>query len=131
MFSICLRSQRYAVGALGIFLPELAKAFNTAGSTISFYITLGNLAVAVSSLLVGQLLAKFDARIIASTLVVLVAVCFFGMSAATAVWQIWIFGALLTATAVPLNMLVNPTLINRWFKDRAGFLLVCLLHLSA
>lgn len=108
-------------GALGIFLPELAKAFNTAGSTISFYITLGNLAVAVSSLLVGQLLAKFDARIIASTLVVLVAVCFFGMSAATAVWQIWIFGALLTATAVPLNMLVNPTLINRWFKDRAGF----------
>ena len=119
-------------GALGIFLPELAKAFNTAGSTISFYITLGNLAVAVSSLLVGQLLAKFDARIIASTLVVLVAVCFFGMSAATAVWQIWIFGALLTATAVPLNMLVNPTLINRWFNgSRWIFLLVCLLHLSA
>ncbi len=81
-------------GALGIFLPELAKAFNTAGSTISFYITLGNLAVALSSLLVGQLLAKFDARIIASTLVILVAICFFGMSAATAVWQIWIFGAL-------------------------------------
>ena len=67
-------------GALGIFLPELAKAFNTAGSTISFYITLGNLAVALSSLLVGQLLAKFDARIIASTLVILVAICFFGMS---------------------------------------------------
>lgn len=108
-------------GCLGIFLPELAKAFNTASSTISLYITLGNLAVAVTSLIVGQLLAKFDARVISSVLVILVALCFFGMASANAVWQIWICGAMLTATAVPLNMLVNPTLINRWFKDRAGF----------
>lgn len=108
-------------GALGIFLPQLAAEFQVPNSTISFYITLGNLAVAVSSLIVGQALARFDVRAVSTVLVCGVALCFLGMSAATAVWQIWVCGALLTATAVPIVMLVNPTLINRWFKDRAGF----------
>jgi len=62
-----------------------------------------------------------DIRIILSVSACLVGGAFFLMSVSNEIWMFYIAAVLLGLGEISILWLAVPTLINRWFKDRAGF----------
>ena len=108
---------------MGIFFPSMVQDYGVPTSSITIYMTFGGLILAVGMPFLGKLLAKYDIRIIATVEILWIAACFLSLAFSTSIVQVVISGALLMAGGVSLLGLVNPTLINRWFKDRAGFVI--------
>ena len=108
---------------MGIFFPSMCEDYGVQTSSITIYMTFGGLILAVGMPLLGKLLAKHDIRIIASAQITLVALCFISLAFSGSIIQVVVSGAVLMAASVSILGLSNPTLINRWFKDRAGFVI--------
>lgn len=108
---------------MGIFFPSMCEDYGVQTSSITIYMTFGGLILAVGMPLLGKLLAKHDIRIIVSVQIALVALCFLSLAFSGSIIQVVASGAILMAASVSMLGLSNPTLINRWFKDRAGFVI--------
>jgi MFS transporter, OFA family, oxalate/formate antiporter len=108
---------------MGIFFPSMVEDYNVQTSNITIYMTIGGLILAVGMPFLGKLLANHDIRLIASIQISIVAACFLSLAFSTSIIQVVISGAILMAASVSMLGLSNPTLINRWFKDRAGFVI--------
>lgn len=108
---------------MGIFFPELASDYGVQTSSITLYLSIGGICMAIWSPIYGKLLAKYDLRVLTSIMVLLVACCFVSFSFCTSLIQIWVTGALMVVGSLSLLALTIPTMINRWFKDRAGALI--------
>lgn len=104
----------------GIFLPELGKDYSVPTSQISIYLTIGNLTAAVFAPIIGQLLARFNIRVITSIMLLGASGSFLSLSFSTSLVQVWISGALMTGFCTSFVGLVNPTILTRWFKDLKG-----------
>ncbi len=105
---------------MSIFFPSLAQDYGVQTSSITIYLSIGGICMAVWSMVFGKILAKYDLRIITSICVAVVACCFFSFSFCASIYQVWITGALMVVGSLSLLALTIPTLVNRWFKDRAG-----------
>ena len=108
---------------MGIFFPSMVEDYNVQTSNITIYMTIGGLILAVGMPFLGKLLAKYDIRLISSIQITVVAACFLSLAFSASIAQVVISGAILMAASVSMLGLSNPTLINRWFKDRAGFVI--------
>lgn len=110
-------------GSAGVFYPAMSEHFGVPISQITMYQTLGTLLAAFTSLLVGNLLSRYDVRLITSALAIVDGLSCIGIACAPNVYTVWFFGALLVASSVPQLALCNPTLLQRWFKDISGTLI--------
>lgn len=108
---------------MGSFFPSLSKDYGVPTSSITIYLTVGGLLMAAWGPILGKLLAKYDVRVISTILVCVVAACFLSFSFGSSIVQVWITGACLVLGSLSLLALTIPTLINRWFKDKAGTML--------
>ncbi len=108
---------------MGIFFPSMVEDYGVQTSNITIYMTFGGLILAVGMPFLGKLLAKHDIRLIISIQISIVALCFLSLAFSGSIYQVVASGAILMAASVSVLGLSNPTLINRWFKDRAGFVI--------
>lgn len=105
---------------MGIFYPAMVEDYGVPTSTLTLYLTLGGLILAIWAPLLGKIMALYDVRVIASGMTLWAAACFAGLALVHDFVQCFIVSALLVPVAVTYLSIVAPTLINRWFKDRAG-----------
>lgn len=111
------------LGSMSIFFTHLAEDNMTVVSQVTIYLTAGALVLAFSGPIMGRLFAQYDLRIVGSVIVILIALSMFVLSINTSIVQVWIAGALMHFLCLLGMGLLLPTLINRWFKDRAGAVL--------
>lgn len=116
-FSTWTNFQPVVSEAMGSFTSE--GKLDTA--PFALYITVLYLTMTIVSPLAGKLLQKMDIRIVLSGSAILVGVAFILMSMYTEIWQFYISGVLLGLGEISILWLSIPTLMNRWFKVRAGF----------
>ena len=118
---ICLGPCALVYNTWSIFVVPVSTSLGVSSSQFTFYITLVYLIGALVSPVAGNLMERFDLRIVLSTSVCVVA-CGMGLCALwTAIWQFYISGILIGFGIVALMFLAVPTLVNRWFAKRTGF----------
>lgn len=104
-----------------IFVVPVSTSLGATTAQFTLYITVVYLVGAFSAPLAGNLLERFDLRLVLSTSVILVALGIGLCSLWTSVWQFYISGLIEGVGIVSLMFLAVPTLINRWFTVRTGF----------
>ncbi len=104
-----------------IFVVPVSNELGVASSQFTFFITLVYLIGGIAAPFAGNLLQKFDLRIVLSVSVLLVAAGLLGCSFWTQIWQFYASGVVIGFGVVSLMFLAIPTLVNRWFAKRTGF----------
>lgn len=104
-----------------IFVVPVSTSLGATTAQFTLYITVVYLVGAFSAPLAGNLLERFDLRLVLSISVILVALGIGLCSVWTSVWQFYISGLIEGIGIVSLMFLAVPTLINRWFTIRTGF----------
>jgi MFS transporter, OFA family, oxalate/formate antiporter len=108
---------------MSIFFPLLAAEYGVQVSQVTIYMTVGGILMAFAGPFVGKLCATVDLRVIGASLVTLVALCYVALSFSPSLIVTVVAASIMFPGAMIGIGLFNPTLINRWFKDRAGALL--------
>ena len=111
----------------GIFVPPVTAELGVATNQFAFYVAVLFLTAAVMAPIMGNLLEKFDLRLIGT---LSVGICALGVLLGfcyTEVWQFYLSGLMEGIGIIALNFLLIPTLINRWFTANNGLLLgICM-----
>ena len=118
---ICLGPCALVYNTWSIFVVPVTQTLQASSSQFTFYITLVYLIGALASPFVGNLMERFDLRLVLSS-----SVCLVGLGVGLcAIWQaveyFYLSGILIGFGIVGLMFLAVPTLINRWFSKRTGF----------
>lgn len=109
-----------------IFVVPVSSSLGVASSQFTFFITLVYLVGGIAAPFAGNLLQKHDLRIVLSASVVMVALGLFLCSFWDRIYLFYVSGVLVGFGIVSLMFLAIPTLINRWFSERAGlFMGIC------
>lgn len=105
----------------GIFYPAVADHLNVGKGVLSYYTSFIWIASVITLPLSGRILAKVDARLCISGSILLIALAFVWLSFANSLAHFY-FGAFIIGIAVAMLLFLAPsTLVNRWFRKRAGF----------
>lgn len=111
----------------GIFIVPVTSELNVATNQFTFYVAIIFLAAAVMAPFMGNLLEKFDIRLVGTVSVGLCALGVLLGTCYTEVWQFYLSGLMEGLGIIALNFLLIPTLINRWFTANNGLLLgICM-----
>ena len=105
----------------GLFQPVVAEGLGVEKTAFAMYVTVMYLTMTVASPFAGKLLQSMDARVILSGSAILVVAAFLLMSFANTIVLFYVAAVMLGLGEITLLWLAVPTLINRWFADRAGF----------
>lgn len=105
----------------GLFQPVVAEGLGVATTEFALYVTVMYLTMTIASPIAGKLLQTMDIRIILSGSALLVAGAFLLMSFSNTIVLFYIAAVMLGLGEISILWLSIPTLINRWFADRAGF----------
>lgn len=127
---ICFGPCALVYNTWSIFVVPVITSLGATSSQFTVFITLIYLIGALVSPFAGNLMERFDLRIVLCASVVLVAVGLFCCSLWTAIWQFYISGVFIGFGIVSLMFLAVPTLINRWFEKRTGFFIGLCLSMS-
>lgn len=104
-----------------IFVVPVSESLGVASSQFTAFITVIYLIGAVASPFAGNLIERFDVRVVLSVSVLLVSGGMAACSVWREVWQFYVSGVIEGVGIVTLMFLAVPTLINRWFRVRTGF----------
>ena len=111
----------------GIFVPPVTAELGAATNQFTFYVAILFITAAFMAPLMGNLLERFDLRLVGT---VSVGLCALGVvlgGVYTQVWQFYLSGLMEGMGIIALNFLLIPTLINRWFTANNGLLLgICM-----
>ncbi len=110
------------MGYAGIFYEPVSASLGVSVGTFGLYLSVLHLASAVTLSFAGRLMERFSARWLLTASAAAVGVCFVLMSKFTRVWHFYVPGAVFGTALAFLLYLGFPTLINRWFNARVGFL---------
>lgn len=109
-----------------IFVVPVSSSLGVASSQFTFFITLVYLVGGIAAPFAGNLLQKYDLRIVLSVSVAMVALGLFLCSFWNHIYLFYVSGVVVGFGVVSLMFLAIPTLINRWFSQRAGlFMGIC------
>lgn len=109
-----------------IFVVPVSSSLGVASSQFTFFITLVYLVGGIAAPFAGNLLQKYDLRIVLSVSVAMVALGLFLCSFWNHIYLFYVSGVVVGFGIVSLMFLAIPTLINRWFSQRAGlFMGIC------
>lgn len=107
-------------GCAGIFFEPVCTDLGIGTGTFALYMTAMSLSFAAFSPIIGRLVERYSIRWITSALLILQAVCFFAQSQFTSVYPFYVTGALMGPVMALTCVLLNPVMINRWFKEKVG-----------
>ena len=111
----------------GLFQPVVAEGLGVETTAFAMYVTVMYLTMTVASPFMGKLLQTVDIRIILSVSACLVGGAFLLMSVSNEIWMFYLAAVLLGLGEISILWLAIPTLINRWFADKAGtFIGLCM-----
>jgi cyanate permease len=104
-----------------MFQPVVAESLGVPTTAFALYVTVMYLTMTVASPFAGKLLQTMDIRILLSVSALLVGCAFFLMSFSDTIVMFYIAAVMLGLGEITILWLAIPTLINRWFVERAGF----------
>lgn len=107
----------------GIFYPSAAADLGVGVGTLSYFTPLACLTACLALPFLGRAISMFDPRRCIEVSMVVVAAAFLIVSCSTSLIQYLIGGAVMGVGTATLIYLAPSTLVNRWFKRRAGFFL--------
>ncbi len=109
-----------------IFVVPVSSSLGVASSQFTFFIALVYLVGGIAAPFAGNLLQKHDLRVVLSVSVAMVAFALFLCSFWNHIYLFYVSGVVVGFGIVSLMFLAIPTLINRWFSQRAGlFMGIC------
>lgn len=110
-----------------LFQAVVPDALGVPKTAFAAYITVLYLTMTVASPIAGKLIQKMDIRIILTGSAVLVGLAFIIIGLVKQLWAFYLGGILMGMGEISILWLAIPTLINRWFNERAGtFVGVCM-----
>ena len=106
------------VNCFGLFYAPVCEELNISRTVFTQLNTFMTVAMMISSLFIGKIYKKFPIKFVLTGCCLIAALCFVGMSRATAVWQLWILGAIQGigwsgATNLPVTIMVS-----NWFGPK-------------
>lgn len=107
----------------GMFFSPISTYFDVPVASVSLYLSILSLTMAIFLPFAGKLMGKVDLRIMLSVCVLLDGLCMISMSFYDAVWQFYIAAVIEGLGTAPLVYLAIPTLVNAWCKKKVGFFL--------
>lgn len=120
---IPLASCSLPLSTASIFYPSVVSYLGLSSTAeLSVYQTFMSFAQIVTLIFAGKIIAKHDVRLVLTLSSLAIGLPFLAMSAFGAVWQ-WYIAGVVQGIGIAFNLYVAiPTLINRWFANRIGFL---------
>jgi len=107
----------------GIYLVPVMTTLGCQVSELSIYLTIAAFTMAVTVPFWGNLIERFPVRRLGIIAAVLILATYMFESCATALWQFYVVGLLYGVVMPFFTYLFIPTMINRWFESREGFLI--------
>lgn len=106
------------VNCFGLFYGPVCQELNISRTVFTQLNTFMTVAMMISSLFIGKIYKKFPIKYVLTGCCLIAALCFVGMSKATAVWQLWLLGAIQGigwsgATNLPVTIMVS-----NWFGPK-------------
>lgn len=108
-------------GCSGLFFTPVADYLGVPTASFTLYFSISNLSILVALPLIGKIVNRFDIRFVTALSSAVLAASYLGMSLSSRLWQFYICGAFMGASAIPHLYFVVPTLINAWFRERKAF----------
>lgn len=105
----------------GLFQPVVAEGLGVEVTAFAMYVTVMYLTMTIASPFAGKLLQTMDIRILLSASAALVGCAFLLMSFSNTIVLFYVAAVMLGLGEITILWLAIPTLINRWFVERAGF----------
>ena len=102
-------------------MVPVSTSFGTASSHFTFFIAIVYLVGAIAASIAGNLMERFDLRVVLSLSVVLVALGMGACSFWLEIWQSYLFGLFKGLGIVAFMFLAVPTLVYCWSSVRTGF----------
>lgn len=107
----------------GIFYKPVSDELGVSVGDFGLYMTFVYLFSTLMLSIAGRMMDRYSARWLLTLSSALLGTVMLGMSQLNAVWQFYIAGAILGVTLAFLLYLSYPTMINRWFNSKVGFLI--------
>lgn len=120
---VCFGPATLVFNTWSILVVPVCDGLGVSTGSFTLYVSAIFLASAAVSPFAGNLMQRFDLRIVITTACALCAAGIFLCSFYTQVWQFYFSGILQGAGVVVLVALTAPTLINRWFRSHTGLLI--------
>ena len=105
----------------GLFQPVVAEGLGVEVTAFAMYVTVMYLTMTIASPFAGKLLQTMDIRILLSASAALVGCAFLLMSFSNTIVLFYVAAVMLGLGEITILWLAIPTLISRWFVERAGF----------
>ena len=119
---VCFGPATLVFNTWSILVVPVCNGLDVPTGSFTFYVSMIFLASAVTAPFAGNLMERFDARIVITAACGLCAAGIFLCSFYTETWQFYVSGAMEGAGVVVLVSLTAPTLVNRWFQRHTGLL---------
>ncbi len=119
---VCFGPATLVFNTWSILVVPVCNGLDVPTGSFTFYVSMIFLASAIAAPFAGNLMERYDVRIVITTACGLCAAGIFLCSFYTEVWQFYLSGAVEGVGVVVLVSLVAPTLINRWFQRHTGLL---------
>lgn len=114
----------------GLYFSTLTHELGITHAQAALPISIEYTAAAITSIIAGRLLSRFDSRIVLSFAVTICAATFMLCSSFTTIWQFCIAFAFLGAGYAIAIYLAPSVLLSNWFRARQGTVLGIALGLS-
>ena len=105
----------------GIYFTPVSQYFGVPKADFTLYFSILNVAMMIGLPIGGNLMSKFDLRVVLSACVAVCGVGCLLMSTFNALWQFYVAGAVMGLAVAPLVYLAVPTLVNAWCVKKVGF----------
>lgn len=113
----------FLMSCAGIFYEPVCSSLGVSVGEFGVYMSCSFVTSGVVLAVAGSLLERFSARIILTASSALGGLCLVAMAAFSAVWEFYVAGCFIGVALAFLMYLSFPTLINRWFHTKVGFLI--------
>lgn len=117
---ICFAPSALVFNAWSVFTVPVTEALGASTSQFAIMPTIIYLGAAIFSPIAGNLMEKYDLRMVMSLSVAACALGLMGCAFYTEIWQFYISGLLEGFGVVSLICLGPATLVNRWYNSHIG-----------
>ena len=106
------------VNCFGLFYGPVCEELNISRTVFTQLNTFMTVAMMISSLFIGKIYKKFPIKFVLTGCCLIAALCFVGMSKATAVWQLWLLGAIQGVGWAGATNLPVTIMVSNWFGPK-------------
>lgn len=107
----------------GIFYRPVSESLGIPVGEFGIYMSIMYITSTISLPLAGRLLERYKSRWLFTANAAAMGLIYVSMGLYDSVWEFYVAGGLLGITLAFLLYLSFPTLVNRWFRSRIGFMI--------